>query len=358
MVEDRRFLLALMQIEGIGGGSLRRIAKHFSSWQKAWEGSQDELEACLGRRVDWSRRSQVDPDSLWKSLLKVGAFMIVEGEEDYPLLLREIPRLPFVLFGRGNKSLLNNMSLAVVGPRRCSRYGKLVVDRLVPGLVGAGLTIVSGLAMGVDSLAHRVALETKGGLTIGVLGSGIDSITPISSRLLGQRMIAEGHLILSEYGPGVKAQPGFFPMRNRIVSGLSLGTLVVEAGQKSGSLITAQLALEQNREVFAVPGDITLSGNVGTHGLIQKGAKLVTKVADVLDELDIGRRKKQVMARENLVVSGVEGDVLKLLEGQVLHMDDIIRGLQRNAAEVLPLLTMMEMKGQIISRGGGAYGLP
>ena len=210
--------------------------------------------------------------------------MITYGEEGYPELLRQINDPPWCLFVKGDDSVLTDeaLNLAVVGSRKSTRYGKLVIDMLIPQLVERGVVIVSGLAFGIDSLAHQKALETHAKV-IGVLGCGVDTVYPKSNENLYRQVLQNGCLV-SEYFPWEKPRTYYFPMRNRIISGLSRGVLVVEAAKKSGSLITARCALEQNRDVFAIPGQINAYSSGGTNDLIKKGAKLVACTEDIFDE--------------------------------------------------------------------------
>nr|WP_302104690.1 DNA-processing protein DprA [Polycladomyces sp. WAk] len=203
-------------------------------------------------------------------------------DDDYPPLLREIPQPPWVLYVKGDASLLSGPCVAVVGTRRPTPYGRRVARMLSEQLAGAGWVVVSGMAAGIDSEAHRGALR-KNGATVAVLGTGVDVVYPKSNRSLYHELIQRG-VVCSEMPPGTEPHPGLFPQRNRIISGLSYGTLVVEAAERSGSLITADCSMEQGREVFAVPGPITSTQSAGTHRLIQEGAKCVRGVEDIWEE--------------------------------------------------------------------------
>jgi len=246
--------------------------------------------------------------------------------------------------------------LAVVGARKFSSYGKQVAESLVFELAKAGLTIVSGLALGIDSLAHSAALSA-GGRTISVLGSGLDrqSIYPSSNRYLVDKIIAADGLILSEFPLGTQPLKHNFPQRNRLISGLSVGTLVIEASEKSGSLITAKFALEQNREVLAVPGSIYNPSSAGTNWLIKQGAAVVTKTEDVLNALDLLAITNYTQ-KENLIPrSEAEGRILPFLCLEAIHIDQLIRQTGLTSAEISSELILMEMRGAVKNLGGMMY---
>ncbi|MFH0951560.1 MAG: DNA-processing protein DprA [bacterium] len=213
-------------------------------------------------------------------------YQISLNQADYPQLLSQIYDPPAILYARGNRFLLNQPTLAIVGSRQHSPTAPLIINQLLPELIMAGLTIVSGLAIGIDALAHQATLSCQG-QTIAVLGSGLDdqSIYPRSNYQLTQAILQQGGLLLSEHLAGSKSQPWHFPRRNRLISGLSLGVLIIEAALPSGSLITAKHALEQGREVMAVPGSITSAQAAGTNYLIQQGAGIITSAQDILDQL-------------------------------------------------------------------------
>jgi DNA processing protein len=246
-------------------------------------------------------------------------------------------------------------AVAVVGSRRASPYGLKVARMLSTGLVGRGFTIVSGLARGVDTAAHRAALE-GGGRTIAVLGSGIDVIyPPENDRLAGE--IAASGAVVSEFPPGTRPEPGFFPRRNRLISGLSLGVVVVEAGQRSGALVTAHVAADQGREVFAVPGDITRAGSRGTHHLIQEGAKLVRDVEDILAELpDRPRRTPVELSRgPRPDVTLQERELLDRITDEPATPDELVRLTGWGSPRVLAVLLGLEMKGLVRQLAGKRF---
>lgn len=280
-------------------------------------------------------------------------------DESYPELLKEIFNPPWILYYKGNFKLIHTYCLGVVGSRKTSSYGRSVTERLIPELVKNHWTVVSGLAYGIDTISHEVTLKTEGN-TIAVLGCGIDIIYPKTNRTLYERIVDKG-LIISEYPPGVRPQPAFFPLRNRIIAGISKGVIVIEAAKQSGSLITAHHALEQGKEVFAVPGSIFDTQSVGTNLLIQQhGAKLITNCQDIFDELPkvplehIIDAKKQRL-NEGIMVEDIEKEILEVLKFEKLHINELLTktGIQMN--DLMHLLLKLEMKGFIKMFPGSYY---
>jgi len=274
------------------------------------------------------------------------------GDKNYPQLLAEIKDAPKRIFVRGQIPLEKDYPLAVVGTRRISKYGRRAIEKIVPQLIRAGMTIVSGLALGADSLAHRVAMEEKG-KTAAVLASGLDIITPRSHKSLAEQMVEQGGGLVSEYEPGTESYKGNFPARNRIVSGLSLGVLVIEAPAKSGALITAQQAFNQGRKVFAVSGNIFDNNSRGTNNLIKQGARLATGAKDILDAFAIEtkeRRKEKIKP-----ASKEEKKLLDHLSGQPIHIDKLIELSGLSAQTVSGILTALELNGRVKNTGGGYY---
>lgn len=279
--------------------------------------------------------------------------MILIGDASYPHLLSEIASPPPILYVRGNAEILNNQSIGVVGTRKMTSYGKHVAQELVSGLVAAKLNIVSGLAFGIDAEALSTTVNL-GGYPVTVLASSVDnaSISPRANYLLAQKVIHAGCLI-SEYPIGMPVQKQNFPIRNRIIAGLSLGTLVIEADDESGALITAQFALEQNREVFAVPGSVFSPTSRGTNKLIKSGAKLVSAAEDIIEELNL-----DVNISRDLRVAEVtqkEQEILDALSKDPLHTDELIQKTKKLMSEVNSILTMLEMKGRVKNLGGSRY---
>lgn len=281
---------------------------------------------------------------------------ISRDDQRYPQRLQQISDPPEVLHCRGNIDLLATTCFAVVGTRKITPYGKEATAKITRDLAQY-FTIVSGLALGIDAAAHIATLDVDG-RTIAVLGSGIDQITPMTNEKIGHRILENGGLIISEYPPGTPAYKEHFPARNRIVSGLSLGVLVVEADEKSGALITARCALEQNRDVFAVPGSILSPRSFGPNRLLQQGAKAVLSARDIFNEYDA---QPELFSSEKMNLSTqnpLEKTILAILEsnGPTL-LDEIIRKADSDTPTVIAALSVLEIYGKVRQMGGGMYNI-
>jgi DNA processing protein len=274
-------------------------------------------------------------------------------EPEYPRLLREIEQPPPVLYIRGGLNPADDFSVAMVGTRKVTPYGQQITRDTSTFLAGHGLTIVSGLARGVDALAHQHALKA-GGRTIAVLGSGVDVIYPPEHRILAEAIIENG-AIISDYPLGTQPEGVNFPPRNRIISGLSLATIVVEAGDRSGALITADFAVEQGRDVFAVPGNVLSPMSQGTNRLIQNGAYAMISPQDVLDALGLEQVSDFQAARQTLPADTTEAKILQVLDYEPIHVDEICHAAGLAVETVTAALTMMELKGIVQHVGGMRY---
>jgi len=357
MAGRERYYVGFNLVRGIGPARLRMLIDAFGDVERAWHAPADALY-----RVGLDRRSlenlletraRVDLDREVRRVAAVGAHILTWEDEGYPKLLAEIPDPPPVLYVRGELKPEDAWAVAVVGTRRASTYGREVTRRLVSVLAQSGVTIVSGLARGVDAVAHQTALEA-GGRTIAVLGCGIDLVYPPEHRELARRIAAQGALV-SEYPLGTQPEPGNFPPRNRIISGLSLGVVITEAGRDSGALITADYAAEQGRDVFAVPGSILSAGCAGTNRLIQDGAKPVLDAADILQELNLTMVAEQKEARQALPTTETEALILAHLSAEPVHVDDLTRAVGLPVAQVTSTLALMELKGMVRQVGGMKY---
>jgi DNA processing protein len=298
-------------------------------------------------------RSKLDLSDELSRLLELGVTVLTWDSPDYPSLLKVIPNSPPVLYVRGELLPQDDWALGVVGTRRATVYGREATHALVGGLAAGGVTIISGLAYGIDTYAHQTALDA-GGRTIAVLGSGVDIIYPAQNRKLADKISSQG-AIVSEYPLGTRPEGSNFPPRNRIISGLSLGVLVVEGTTRSGAMITADFAAEQGREVFAVPGNILNRLSSGPNQLIQNGAKLVTSIGDVLEELNLTMVAEHTEAREILPDNETEAVLLQHLSAYPVHVDDLGRAAGLSASEVASSLTLMELKGKVRQVGGMNY---
>ncbi len=336
---------------------LSALEQHFGSLREAWTAPLSEirkagLDAAAVRSITrW--RETVSPDDEMDRLDRAGVGVLTSNEETYPARLREIYDYPPVLYARGELRPEDEYAIAVVGTRRTTVYGKQVTGELAAELAGAGITVVSGLARGVDTVAHRAALDA-GGRTIAVFACGLDQIYPPENERLARDIITRGACV-SEYPLGTRPRAENFPRRNRILSGLSLGVLVTEASEDSGAMITARLAVEQNREVFAVPGSVLSPASRGTNRLIQDGAKLVRQASDILEELNLTAASRQMEMRELLPDTGIEATLLRELGAEPVHIDEVCRRSGMPVAEVSGTLAMMELKGLVRQVGAMNY---
>lgn len=280
---------------------------------------------------------------------------IRRGQSGYPELLGRITDPPDQLYCRGNTELLASFCIGVVGTRRASDYGRRVATDIARGLATTEVTVVSGLALGIDAISHRATLDV-GGRTIAVLGGGVDdaNIGPSSNQPLAHDILATGGLIVSEYPAGQSAHPGTFPIRNRIISGLSKGVLVVEADLNSGSLITAKSALDQNRDVFAVPGSIYWPRSIGTNWLISQGARPVTCAQDILESYRL-RQVPLPAASVSTEDPDQQGILALLREHGPMHMDKIAESCGHDASRVMVAITLLELSGALTHQGAGIY---
>lgn len=361
MQNDLKYWLAISQFAKIGAVRFKKLYNYFPDMQSAWTANLLELKQC-GLEDSIAQefiliRNQINPDTEMEKIQREDIKAITVKDEQYPKLLREIFNPPALLYIKGDINNLNaSFNLAVVGTRKISNYGKQITPELVKPLAQNGFTITSGLALGVDALAHQTAVEAQG-KTIAVLGSGLDnqSIYPSSNRYLAKSIIDNGGTIISEFPVGMMPLKHNFPTRNRIIAGLSLGTLVIEAAETSGALITAFLALEYNREVFAVPGSLFNRNSIGTHKLIQKGAKLITCYQDILDELNLKDVKSYVANQQVLPTTDEEKLIMENLSHDPTHVDQLIKKTQLPASLISGCLSLMEMKGMIKNLGGQNY---
>lgn len=344
------WLVALHHVPGVGWHTIKKI--------KAICGTFDQLPARLNERaselaslrVPWRELAeQLQSDETKQTLRRLrekNIRIMTVLDEHYPVLLKEIAQPPWVLYVLGSVSLLKDpAAIAIVGTRRPTPYGKKVAHRLAYGLAERRFTVVSGMALGIDAEAHKGALAA-GGRTVAVLGCGVDVIYPKSNRPLYRELIHSG-AVISEFPPGTAPRPGHFPQRNRIISGLSRGTVVVEAQEKSGSLITADMSVDQNRDVFAVPGPITSSRSVGTNRLIQQGAVCVTSVEDILAEYpDMAAKTNQPVqtAAAHAQLTMEEAAVLEHLEAEPVHLDELCSLTSLSVTELHPVLLSLQVK--------------
>ncbi len=351
---DLNYRMILNMIPGMGSMRAKRLLNRFGSFEKILSASKEELEKVEGIGSEFAARiagwkETVDIQKELELAKKYGAAVLTLGDEKYPPRLREIYDPPVVLYVRGEIIPGDERAIAIVGTRRPSFYGRMITEDLSKKLAMRGFTIVSGLARGIDSAAHRGALAVKG-RTIAVLGCGIDKVYPPENARLMKEVMSSG-AVVSEFPFGTKPDRGNFPRRNRIISGLSLGVIVVEAAKRSGSLITASCALEQGREVFAVPGKVDSPTSYGTHSLIKEGAKLVQDVDDIIEELGIQMEdapcEKETKSGRCHELAGDERKVYELLSSDPCHVDVICNQADMPASKVSSILMMLEVKGLV-----------
>ena len=355
---DLKYWVSFASIPRVGRARTKLLERHFGRLAEAWQGGAGDLKAAgldtATITAIVTERPRISPDEEIERLAHVGVQALNWHDPAYPPKLKEIDDLPPVLYVRGRLTAADEWAVAVVGTRRASVYGRQAAEEFASGLAHNRVTVVSGLARGIDSVAHRAALQA-GGRTIAVLACGLDLVYPPEHLRLAQELMESGALV-SDYPLGTQPRSEHFPRRNRIMSGMSLGVLMVEGSVTSGARITARQALEQNREVFAVPGSIYSPGCRGTNKLVQDGeAKLVTGVQDILVELNLTMATYQMEMKELVPVDAAEAALLKHLSAQPTHIDEVRRSCGLPIAAVSSALAMLELKGQVRQVGRMNY---
>ncbi len=353
MFTSREAYIALNMLDQIGPVRTRKLISVLGSPEAILVADVDSISRIPGFGSELARsiiegRKSIDPAAEEKKAGRLGIRLVTFLDDDYPAALKEIHDPPLVLYVKGSITKADQHCIAIVGTRHATHYGSSVADRLSYGLTKAGFTVVSGLARGIDTVAHQSALKA-GGRTLAVLGGAIDKLYPPENRELAEKIAAQGALI-SEYSLGRQPDRKTFPYRNRIVAGMSMGIVVVEAGEKSGAVITAHAALEQGRHVFAVPGRIDSPASRGCHALIKQGAKLVETIDDIVDELQlliprrIEKNADELKKMPDIHLSPEEASIVTSLGGGGLHVDVLSRNCGLNAARLNSLLLGLEMK--------------
>lgn len=383
-----KFWVALNQVSHLGTARFQRLENYFGNLSEAWHAAPAALRAAgLDERAAQAltaARSRIDPEAEMARLDKAGLRVLTWHDSEYPARLRALDGRPPLLYIQGQLLPADDRAVAVVGTRRPTAYGREAAAQLSGELAAGGIVIISGLALGVDAIAHRAALS-NGGRTLAVVANGLDIAYPPANADLYRR-IAEQGAVVSEYPLGVRPDPRHFPRRNRLISGLSLGTLVVEAGENSGARWTVYHALDQGREVFCVPGSIFSPASRLTNRLIQEGAKLAAGAADILAELNLSAAVRQTAmelpaaATAELPAAGPadlpaagpaelpaaavapagpeldgEAELLRRIQYEPVHIDELQREAGMSAAAVSSLLTLLELKGQVKQVGGMNY---
>ena len=354
MFPDLKYRIAFSHIRGIGAVRFKLLGERFGSYEEAWGADLRSLKEAglpdsLVQAVLTERR-KTDPDALVDAIKRKGIDVVCMDDPAYPALLKEIAAPPPILYVRGMREVLDRKAVAIVGTRMMTSYGKAVAAETAKAMAESGIVVVSGLARGVDGAAHASALASSGD-TIAVLGSGVDVIYPADHSHLAAQIVRHGALV-SDYPPGTQPERQNFPPRNRIISGLSVCTIVIEAGEKSGSLITARFAAEQGREVFVVPGNLRAPQSVGTNRLIRDGARSMLSIEDVLSYLETASpsgadrpflpRQQQIAFEEPM-----EREIIELIQNEPLHVDEIARILKIPSGVLGAKMTLLELKGFI-----------
>ncbi len=357
-----------MKTEALLAHFSKMTPKRFKEMMHAFDSPRVFFEAdkkTIQSKLPW-KEDLIDSFLLWRDdidekkiekILKQERITVLTKEDDaYPALLKHIYDPPFCLFVRGDLNLTNAYPIAVVGTRKHTAYGKQVTQEIVSTLAQHGLTVVSGLALGIDGIAHEATL-TAGGITIAVLGSGINRhhVYPAVHRQLADRIVEHGGAVISEFPPGTLPSKFTFPRRNRIVSGISLGTLVIEAAEKSGALITSSCALDHGREIFAVPHPITSKTGMGPNKLIKEGAHIVTSAEDIIDILNLRELKTFTQNKKIVPDTPAEAALMNHLTRDPSHVDALTKASGLTSSEVNSTLTIMEMKGIVRNIGNMQY---
>lgn len=369
-MNERYYWLGFALCPGVGPKRFGQLLSHFGSAEAAWIAPITQIELVVGQSLALKFAEYKNSFDLEKYLEKMtgkGVWFVSLLDESYPKLLKRSHNPPFVLFGKGNQKVLYTTEgakvsdqverfIGMVGTRRISSYGMQVTEAIGSGLTQAGFCLVSGLAMGVDALVHKTALENRGE-TIAVLGCGVDCCTPQENMRLYDEILSQGSAIVSEYPLGAAPTKGSFPSRNRIIAGLSQAVVVTEGASDSGALITAGDAFKDQRKVFAVPGPITSNLSRGPNELLRRGALIATSVEDILKELDVSMRSLQISAKKITGETADEQVIIDLLTNEELTFDELVRMTLFDSPKMNMLLSMMEINGVILHTEKGSYTL-
>ena len=350
-MDDIKYWVWLSSLPGIGARRFKQLVDHFGSPQEVWNANEKQLKSVQGFQkmipsfLDNNLRNNID--TYMHRVEKLGIKILRMVDEEYPINLKDIYDPPPVMYIYGKFQKTDNKAIAIVGSRKATDYGIGMAKELAYELALRGITVVSGMARGIDTFAHKGALKA-GGRTIAVMGCGVDVPYPPENReLMG--MVSESGAVISEYPIGTQPFPGNFPARNRIVSGLSMGVVVIEAAERSGALITVDFALEQGKEVFALPGKVKSEASKGTNKLIKDGAKIVTCIEDILEEftnIELFKPKMRPVIEQKYTQLNIEEiKILEVIHTEPTHIDNILRGTGYNIQKINSLVTMLELKG-------------
>ena len=353
---DAAYWMAFRNVHGIGPVRFERLLAAFGTMRSAWQAELSQLATVLDRRslehLVTERRS-VEPERAYEELRAANISVVTLHHDHYPDLLREIAAPPPVLFLRGDVTLNDRRAVAIVGTRRLTQYGREMARTLARDLARAGVTIVSGLARGVDGIAHAAALDA-GGRTIAVMGNGVKRVYPPEHRTLAARIVDQG-AVLSDFHPDAAPDGPNFPARNRLISGLSLGVVVIEAPMRSGALITVDFAADQGRDVFAVPGSVMSPASAGCNRILRDGARLVRSAEDVLEDLRLGEAPKQLAMDSPATLDEPSRRILAVLTGDPRHIDEISASAAIPIASLSSMLMTLELQGFVKNIGAQYY---
>ncbi|MES2182357.1 MAG: DNA-processing protein DprA [Pseudomonadota bacterium] len=355
-ITERSLWISLSNIHGLGSQTFCQLLKAFGSPVNVYAASRQQLKEVVSEKIAAEITKGVDEDALidvlhW--LTQPNNHLVTLADSHYPKVLLDTADPPPFLYAKGNLALLNQPSIAIVGSRNASVQGEKNAEAFARDLCGYGLCIVSGLALGIDGAAHRGALQANGA-TIAVVGTGLDIVYPAKHRDLAHQIVERG-LIISEFALGTPSKPQNFPKRNRIISGLSLGCLVVEANLQSGSQITARLSAEQGREVFAIPGSIHSPMSKGCHQLIKQGAKLVDSLQDIVEELDLNHHTPAITRDDEADNTATHHPLLDLMGYEAITLENLVHLSHLTVSEVSSMLMLLELEGRVTSLAGGQY---
>ncbi len=355
---EKAYWVAFRLAEITSSSSMVALQDYFGSLERAWHADAKDLRRVLGSREKslatlLTARTIIRLERELAELDAAGVQIVTLVDDAYPPLLREIAAPPPVLFYRGEIRETDTQAVAIVGTRRMSSYGRVMASELAGGLAEAGITVVSGLALGIDGVAHQSAIAANG-RTFAVLGSGIHDIYPREHRELARQVARQGALI-SDNVPHAKPDRWNFPARNRIISGLALGVIVVEAPEKSGTLITVDFAADQGRDVFVVPGPVTAAASEGCNRLLRDGARLIRSAEDVIEDLRLRQPDQDVAVQAPLLLEEDERRVLNVLTSDARHVDDVVEAVSMPTPNVAALLLTLELQGLVQNVGAQYY---
>lgn len=357
-MDEVEALVSLSSFIPFGPARIKLLLSYFKSAKKVWAASPKKLiKIGLGEKRTsefLQHREKFDPKEYFNRLKKLKISVVTLKDKNYPENLRDLSDAPMVLYLKGNAKSLESDAIAVVGSRKMTSYGREITEKFAGELASFGITIVSGLARGIDTVAHKSALGT-GGKTVAVLGCGLDSVYPPENFKLADEIVKKDGALISEYPLGYPALPINFASRNRIISGLSKAILVIEGAEKSGTLLTASAAADQGRAVFAIPGQITSPLSAAPLYLIKNGAKMATNVSDILEEIDLQIKVDREVVERIMPTTSEEEKILSFLENEPLHLDELVRISSIDISILSARLTVMELKGMVKNMGAGVY---